>query len=269
VWDANSGGELAVLRGHESSVKCVAYSPDGQRIVSGSGDLGERDNTVRVWDVRSGAELAVLGGHKGWVNSVSYNPDGRRIASGSGDGTVRIWDAASGAEMAVLQHSDRVSRVSYSPDGRRIVSGCGDSTVRVLDAESGAELAVLRERTVFGIQQLSCSADSRRILIQDCVGIWEWDLTTDECVHLIQGWGDVAAIAAGAPRGMPWRAIRQMKETVIQPAGGGDPVAWFPVALEELATHPSGRAWAGSRGIHLYIISLEGEPETAEGKRES
>ena len=45
VWDAASGAELLVLRGHEDWVRAAAFSPDGARIVSGSWD-----NTVRVWD---------------------------------------------------------------------------------------------------------------------------------------------------------------------------------------------------------------------------
>ena len=50
VWDAASGEELLVLRGHEKRVSAAAFSPDGARIVSGSDD-----DTVRVWDVASGA----------------------------------------------------------------------------------------------------------------------------------------------------------------------------------------------------------------------
>jgi hypothetical protein len=46
---------------------------------------------------------------------------------------------------------------------------------------------------------------------------------------------------------------------MIEPATGGDPVAWLPAALEHLTTHPSGRIWAGSVGDHLYLIQLEGE----------
>ena len=62
VWDAASGAELLVLRGHEGSVTAAAFSPDGARIVSGSWD-----ETVRVWDAASGAELLVLRGHEGRV----------------------------------------------------------------------------------------------------------------------------------------------------------------------------------------------------------
>jgi WD40 repeat protein len=52
VWDAASGRELLVLRGHEGPVRAAGFSPDGARIVSGS-----EDNTVRVWPARSRQKL--------------------------------------------------------------------------------------------------------------------------------------------------------------------------------------------------------------------
>ena len=126
--------QLACLRGHESRVMSVAYSPDGRRIVSGS-----MTGRCGCGTPHSGAELACLRGHENEVKSVAYSPDGRRIVSGSWDQTVRVWDAESGAELACLRgHEGAVTSVAYSPDGRRIVSGSWDKTVRVWDADSGA-----------------------------------------------------------------------------------------------------------------------------------
>ena len=99
LWDAASGEELAVLKGHESSVSSVVFSPDGSRIVSGSGD-----NTVRIWDADSGEELALLRGHQSGVSSAVFSPDGSRIVSGSLDKTVRLWDAATWEKRATKGH---------------------------------------------------------------------------------------------------------------------------------------------------------------------
>ena len=49
-------------------------------------------------------------------------------------------------------------------------------------------------------------------------------------------------------------------EMVIEPAGGGEAVVSFPAAMWRIATHPSGRIWAGVVSNHLYLIRLEGEP---------
>ena len=109
----------------------VSFSPDGTRIVSGSGD-----KTVRVWDALSGqCVLGPLEGHTDWVRSVSFSPDGTRIVSGSYDKTVRVWDASSGeCVLGPLEgHASYVWSVSFSPDGSRIVSGSRDKTVRVWD----------------------------------------------------------------------------------------------------------------------------------------
>src|SRR5262249_42902698 len=64
--------ERTVLKGHESSVVDAAFSPDGKRIVTASGD-----NTTRLWDAETGqsiGELKAPGG--GFVYSAAYSPDG-------------------------------------------------------------------------------------------------------------------------------------------------------------------------------------------------
>ena len=64
------------LKGHEGAVYSVAYSPDNQRVVSGSGDM-----TVRVWDVTSGETVIVLRGHSFKRGSFSHVLEQRKIYS--------------------------------------------------------------------------------------------------------------------------------------------------------------------------------------------
>jgi WD40 repeat protein len=81
-----------VLKGHESDVYCIAMSPDGRRIASGSAD-----GKVRTWSAESGLELMVSKGHAVSIAQVAYSDDGGRIvAACGGDDTVRTWDAESG-----------------------------------------------------------------------------------------------------------------------------------------------------------------------------
>jgi WD40 repeat protein len=264
LWDAASGAELACLRGHDGWVVSVAFDREGRRIVSGSSD-----HTVRVWDAaRSrllaallGRELACLRGHDGRVESVAFDREGRRIVSGSSDQTVRVWDAASGTELACLRgHDDTVWSVASDREGRRIVSGAWDNTVRVWDAASGAELACLRGHDN-GVMSVAFDREGRRIVSGSYDGtVRVWDAATGDCLEVIPGFGDVAAIAAPASV-FSWRAMSRNLETVIEPASGGEAVAWFPAALGHLATHPSGRIWAGSVGNHLYLIRLEDDPD--------
>jgi hypothetical protein len=87
VWDARSGAELLVLRGHTDSVNGASFSPDGARVVSAS-----NDRTARVWDARNGAELLSLRGHRVQLRGAAFSPDGNRIVTTS-VGETLFWDA--------------------------------------------------------------------------------------------------------------------------------------------------------------------------------
>jgi WD40 repeat protein len=72
--------------GHTFFVNSVAFSPDGQTIVSGSSD-----RTVRLWKLDGTPVGNPFTGHTNSVDSVAFSPDGQTIVSGSDDNTMRLW----------------------------------------------------------------------------------------------------------------------------------------------------------------------------------
>jgi WD40 repeat protein len=102
----------------------VAFSPDGQHIVSGS---WAPDKLVKVWSVSARKEVASVAGHTNSVWSVAFSPDGQHISpdgqhiiSGSGEKLVKVWSVSGGKEVASLAgHTSDVHSVAFSPDGQR------------------------------------------------------------------------------------------------------------------------------------------------------
>jgi WD40 repeat protein len=80
VWDADRGAEHVCLRGHTSAVSAVLFTPDAQRVLTGS-----LDQTVRVWDTTFGLETLKLRGHNRPVTSLALSADGTRLVSAESD----------------------------------------------------------------------------------------------------------------------------------------------------------------------------------------
>ena len=87
MWDADTGKSLMVLTDHNLNVTAIAFSPDGQSLVSGCDD-----STVGVWDVRSGELRQHLTGHTAYTVSVAFSPDSETIVSASYDNSICLWN---------------------------------------------------------------------------------------------------------------------------------------------------------------------------------
>jgi WD40 repeat protein len=56
IWNAETGKQVTLLKGHTDWVIGAAFTPDGRRVVTVS-----RDKTIRVWDAVTGNEVTSFG----------------------------------------------------------------------------------------------------------------------------------------------------------------------------------------------------------------
>src|SRR5690606_19818497 len=99
------GGRSACVLRHADAIAAAVFSPQGDRILTGS-----QDNTARLWDAQRGAPLGEPLRHDAAVAAVAFSPQGDRVLTGSYDGAARLWDAHRGAPLGEpLRHAGAVA----------------------------------------------------------------------------------------------------------------------------------------------------------------
>ncbi len=117
LWDAKTGKQVRGIKGHEDDVISLAFSPQGDRLVTAS-----KDNSIAVWDVSSGREVFRKSGLGSYPN-VTYSPDGKRIVTGDWSQRIRFWDAKTGVEVFSIDHlPSGVRAIAFSPDGKQLAA---------------------------------------------------------------------------------------------------------------------------------------------------
>lgn len=231
IWDFETGQERKIFP-HDSLVRAVAWSPDGQRIVTGSlkgrvwdvltGDQllefsindtpilslawssdGTRivtagdDNQAHVWDASTGNLLSNLIGHQDPIWGVAWDPTNRRIVTASMDRTARIWDAETGIQLWILAgHPNRILSVSWSPDGERIATGGTDGSIRVWTSEPPPPVRILSTEDSRAVEAVAWNPAGDKVVVADFNGMATiWSVKSGQLLQTIVGdHGEISAI---------------------------------------------------------------------------
>jgi len=231
LWDVATGKTVCALRGHQGTVNKVAFSPNGQMLVS-AGD------TVKLWQVRPERELRTIVGHRNAIETLSFAPDGQTLASGSRDGTIICWDVWSGQELRTLTvhrsifgvnsiafhargdvlasgsfdlklwdvrngkeiralrgHERAVTSVAFGRNGDLLVSGSVDRSIKLWDTRTGKELRTLRGHKHF-VNGIALSPDGMLLASASADGtVRVWDVVDGHAVHIFHDNGSVRRVA--------------------------------------------------------------------------
>lgn len=175
------------LQGNGDMLLDLAFSPNSQRIVTGSRQNGSVPQAaVSVWNVSTGAQALLLQNtFAGSCDSVAYDPKGLRIAAGcynpaTNNASVQLWDANTGASLFGI--NGVVGPVAFSPDGNR-VSGADPSTqeLHLYDTRNGQLVQTIRGNAVGGINKAVFTANGAYLATGNGNGtVSFWNIATGQ-----------------------------------------------------------------------------------------
>jgi tetrahydromethanopterin S-methyltransferase subunit G len=192
---------INTLTDHSDTVNCVAISPDGQNLVSGSAD-----KTIKIWNLKTGRQLHTLEGHSDKVNCVVISPDGQNLVSGSADRTIKIWNLNTGKQIRSLggwfsAHLDSICSLAITPDAQTIISGSRDHTIKLWNFSTGRQTGELSQHS-WGVYSVAVTSDGQAIA-SDCldhtIKLCRWD--TEELLQNFLDHSDWIWAIAISPNG--------------------------------------------------------------------
>lgn len=134
-WEL-AGAKRIAFSAHDSWVWDLAFTPDGQTIVSAGGD-----DQLIWWPATADAPQPIrkVKAHDGWIRAVVPSPDGKLLASGGNDRVVRLWNMADGAKVREFPGAERdIYSLAFHPNGQWLLAGDLDGKIRQWNVADGA-----------------------------------------------------------------------------------------------------------------------------------
>lgn len=157
LWDLKPQWKLAAVLGskpensldlstspHVDRVLCLAFSPDGTRLVSGGGDPS-RSGELILWNVANRAvERVLTDAHSDTVYAVEFSRDGKLLVSGAADKFVKVFQVEDGKFVRSFEgHTNHVLGVAFKGDGSNLVSAGADNAIKVWNFETGEQVRTI------------------------------------------------------------------------------------------------------------------------------
>lgn len=123
LWDGQTGNFIKELYKQETTVADLSFSPDGTRLLTGSG-IGT-GYVCHVLAVPSGKVITPFDRHDNVVVAIAFSPDGKLVATGgSNNNEIHLWNPDNGLILRTLAGKGRpVWSVGFARDGQSVAFG--------------------------------------------------------------------------------------------------------------------------------------------------
>lgn len=290
LWNVATGTPLHEF-GHTYSIDALAFSPDGESLISGA---SYTDRFIHRWNPRTGECLSTWRGHTSAVYALAMSRDGKRAISAGYDGTCRLWEVATGTELGRIgKHAKPIWSADLSPDGRTVATVENDRAIlwrvdgteplqsfshdgkRVMDLAFSPDGRHLLTRTddqpgALRIWDLGKGAEHRRLTSPSGASISRFavsrdgrQVATEERAGVIHVWNfetgrltrTVTITVGEMPRSTKWAHVVFSSDGRCLALGSSDAT----IRLIELATGQERQRWEGhKRGVTKLLFSPDG-----------
>ncbi|XP_029970145.1 telomerase protein component 1-like isoform X2 [Salarias fasciatus] len=111
VWNWLQNQQLPLLRGHQRSVRSLAFSSTSSMLCSGS-ISGE----VRVWSVPTSTCVGCFQAHDGATEALSFLEEELLLLTAGSDHTIRLWSGGLGRSVATLKSAEEPTKKEKQAD---------------------------------------------------------------------------------------------------------------------------------------------------------
>ena len=215
-----------ILPGHNESINCLAYSPDGQILISGS-----KDGKIKVWDVQKGfkekktisigtasisglsfshsGKMIAVGtykelqlfdattlkrirrvkkAHASFVKSVHFSGDDKMLVSSSWKlNALMIWNIPNLKKIIQLKEEVWTDDADFTPDGKFVVSANHANTAKLWDINSGNLVKIFAGHEDW-LYAVKVTSDQKKLITAGLDKVIKtWDLNTGKFINSLEG----------------------------------------------------------------------------------
>lgn len=291
-WTLGGPSAPTVLQAHDSWVGDLAFSPDGETLVTAG-----YDGTLTWWPAAAEKPEPTrqVRAHEGWIRALAVSPDGTILASGGNDLKIHLWDLAEGKRLQTLEgHDSHVYSLLFHPSGRFLLSGDLRGNVHQWELSTGKKLRSFDAKALWsynggqgvdfgGVRSLALSPDGKHLA---CAGLHKAENplgAVHEPLVLRFDWESGKLLVGHTQAGLKcvaWRALFHPEGFLIGGSGGSagghlhfwnaedkdKPFHFFklPDTVREFDLHPDGVQVATAHyGKAVRITRMAAKPPAA------